>query len=222
MFDSIINGGLDWTSVLICTIVSIVLGLGVALAYTFKKEHNTNFVITLAILPSIVQVVIMMVNGNIGAGVAVAGAFSLVRFRSAPGGAKEIGAVFLAMAIGLTTGMGYVWFASLFTVIICAFMMILTFLGFGDSTDVLEKNLKIVVPEDFDYTKDFDEVFDKYLAKYELKKAKTTNLGSLYELQYRVIFKRESNQKSFIDDLRFRNGNLPIILQEYRVEETEL
>lgn len=222
MFDSVINGSLTWNSASICTIVSVVLGLFIALCYTYKKEHNKNFVITLVILPAVIQMVIMMVNGNIGAGIAVAGAFSLVRFRSVPGGSKEISSIFLTMAVGLATGMGYVWFACIFTVFICLVMILLTYLNFGSTENKLDKNLKIVVSEDFDYTKEFDEVFKQYLDEHELKKVKTTNLGSLFELTYKVTFKKDLDQKKFIDDLRFRNGNLPIICSEYKVIESEL
>ena len=208
-FSSIISGSITLTTFLICTAVSLVLGILTALVYMFRNRCSQSFAVTLAILPAIVQVVIMMVNGNIGAGVAVAGAFSLVRFRSAPGTAKEIGAIFLAMAIGLATGMGYVSLAAAFFLIIGAFMLILNFVKFGDG-DHAERTLKITIPENLDYDGIFDDLFVKYTDKSSLEKVKTSNMGTLYELHYSIVLKGDEIPKAFIDELRTRNGNLNI------------
>lgn len=155
--------------------------------------------------------VIMMVNGNIGAGVAVAGAFSLVRFRSAPGTAKEISAIFAAMCTGLTIGMGYILFAIIFAIIACAFTLVLDISNFGEVKDAT-KTLTITIPESLNYTDVFDDIFKTYTNSVELISAKTTNMGSLFKLTYEVSMKDTSKEKEFIDDLRCRNGNLDILI----------
>ena len=164
---------------------------------------------TLALLPAIVQVVIMLVNGSIGAGIAVMGAFNLVRFRSVPGSAKEICSIFLAMALGLATGMGYLLLAGILVVVICTIQLIFSFIKIGDKTSV-KKELRITIPESLDYTGVFDELFEQYTKSNELVEVKTANMGSLYKLRYIVILKEQSQEKQFIDDLRCRNGNLEI------------
>ncbi len=208
-FSSIISSSITLSTFMICTAVSLVLGILTALVYMFKNRCSQSFAITLAMLPAIVQVVIMMVNGNIGAGVAVAGAFSLVRFRSAPGTAKEIGAIFLAMAIGLATGMGYVSLAAIFFLIIAVFMLLLNSVKFGNG-DKAERTLKITIPEDLDYEGVFDDLFSKYTEQATLEKVKTSNMGTLYELHYSIVLKSKEIPKSFIDEIRTRNGNLNI------------
>jgi uncharacterized membrane protein YhiD involved in acid resistance len=218
-FSSIISGSITVPAFLICTAVSLVLGILTALVYMFRNRCSQSFAITLAVLPAIVQVVIMLVNGNIGAGVAVAGAFSLVRFRSAPGTAKEIGAIFLAMAIGLATGMGYVTLAVLFFIIIGAFMLLLNVVKFG-SGDKAERTLKITIPENLDYDGIFDDLFSQYTEKSSLEKVKTSNMGTLYELQYLIVLKTDEIPKAFIDELRTRNGNLNITCSKVDIKET--
>ena len=218
-FSSIITTSITMSTFLICTAVSIVLGIMTALVYMFRNRCSQSFAITLAVLPAIVQVVIMLVNGNIGAGVAVAGAFSLVRFRSAPGTAKEIGAIFLAMAIGLATGMGYVTLAVLFFVIIGAFMLLLNLVKFGDG-DRAERSLKITIPENLDYDGIFDDLFTQYTERATLEKVKTSNMGTLYELQYSIVLKSKEIPKAFIDELRTRNGNLNITCSKVSEKET--
>ena len=210
MLNSIIGMEITLPTFLICTAVSLLLGIGTAVLSMFKSRCSQSFAITLAILPAIVQIVIMLVNGNIGAGVAVAGAFSLVRFRSAPGTAKEIGAIFLAMAIGLATGMGYIALAGIFFVVIAAAMLLLTATRFGRH-DASERVLKITIPENLDYDGLFDDVFQTYLKSYSLDKVKTSNMGTLYELQYQITLKGSQVPKAFLDELRCRNGNLNIV-----------
>ena len=217
-FSSIISSQITLATFLICTAVSLILGVLTALVYKHKNRCSQSFAVTLAILPAIVQVVIMLVNGNIGAGVAVAGAFSLVRFRSAPGTAKEIGAIFLAMAIGLATGMGYVTLAVLFFAIIGIFMLVLNLIKFGDG-DENERTLKITIPENLDYDGIFDDLFSRYTKKATLEKVKTANMGTLYELQYSIILKSNEIPKQFIDELRCRNGNLNITCSKVGTKE---
>ena len=210
MLDSIIGSELTLSAFLICTAVSLLLGAGTACAAMYRSRTTQSFAVTLAILPAVVQLVIMLVNGNLGAGVAVAGAFSLVRFRSAPGTAKEIGALFLAMALGLATGMGYVVLAVLLFVILAGVMLALTALRFGQRGDAA-RILKITIPEDLDYDGLFDDLFERYTTAHTLEKVKTTNMGTLYELHYRINLRQEPVSKSFLDELRCRNGNLTIV-----------
>ena len=165
---------------------------------------------TLAMLPAMVQIIIMMVNGNIGAGVAVAGAFGLIRFRSAPGSAREIGMVFLTTAIGLATGMGYVIVAAAFFIIIAVFSILLTLVGFGAGEED-ERELKITIPEKLDYDGLFDDLLNKYTRYAELERVKTTSMGTLYELSYKVVLRDQQKSKEFLDELRTRNGNLSIV-----------
>ncbi len=175
----------------------------------YRSRSTQSLAITLAILPAVVQAVIMLVNGSIGAGIAVAGAFSLVRFRSAPGTAREIAAIFLAMAIGLATGMGYVGLAVLLFLILAGAMLALTVLRFGQKEDA-GRILKITIPEDLDYDGLFDDLFERYTTAHTLEKVKTTNMGTLYELRYRITLRQEPVPKVFLDELRCRNGNLNI------------
>ncbi|MBQ9019775.1 DUF4956 domain-containing protein [Candidatus Saccharibacteria bacterium] len=207
MFNSIINGGITIENFAACLGVAFVLGLIVALTHMKTTHSNRNFIMTLSILPVLVTTVILMVNGNLGTGVAVMGAFSLVRFRSIPGNSRAILSVFFAMAIGLAVGTGYIAFAAVFTVAVAIITFILHLINFGAGS-LQEKKLTLLVPEDLDYTSAFDRTFDKYLNGYTLEKAKTTNLGSLFELTYRINLKKGINEKEFIDHLRTKNGNL--------------
>ena len=209
MLNSILGTELTLTSFLICMGVSLLLGVGTALVAGYRSRSTQSLAVTLAILPAVVQAVIMLVNGSIGAGIAVAGAFSLVRFRSAPGTAREIAAIFLAMAIGLATGMGYVGLAALLFLIQAGAMLALTALRFGQKEDA-GRILKITIPEDLDYDGLFDDLFERYTTAHTLEKVKTTNMGTLYELRYRITLRQEPVPKVFLDELRCRNGNLNI------------
>ena len=209
MLNSILGTELTLTSFLICTGVSLLLGVGTALVAGYRSRSTQSLAVTLAILPAVVQAVIMLVNGSIGAGIAVAGAFSLERFRSAPGSAREIAAIFLAMAIGLATGMGYVGLAALLFLILAGAMLALTALRFGQKEDA-GRILKITIPEDLDYDGLFDDLFERYTTAHTLEKVKTTNMGTLYELRYRITLRQEPVPKVFLDELRCRNGNLNI------------
>ncbi len=218
MLNSIIGSTLNIGTFLICTAVSLSLGILTALLMCFKSKSSQSFCITLALLPAVVQIVIMLVNGNIGTGVAVAGAFSLVRFRSAPGNAKEISAIFLCMALGLATGMGYVAAAAVFFLIIAAVFIILNLTHFGEGSRH-ERNLKITIPENLDYEGIFDDLFEKYTKSHTLEKVKTVNMGTLFELNYMVVFKSSEIPKAFIDEIRTQNGNLNIICGRETVKD---
>ena len=211
MLDSIITGTeITVPAFFICTAVSLALGLGAALLSMYKAKYSRSFVVTLALLPAMVQLIIMLVNGNIGAGVAVAGAFGLIRFRSVPGSAKEIGLVFLATAIGLATGMGYVVIAAVFFAVIALFTLLLTVTGFGAGA-ADERELRITIPESLDYDGLFDDLFERYTRSAELDRVKTTNMGTLYELSYKIVLRDAHGTKAFLDELRTRNGNLNIV-----------
>ena len=205
------TGTVNLETALACTVVSVLLGLFIAGVYMVQEKHySKSFILTLAVLPALVQVVIMLVNGNLGTGVAVMGAFSLIRFRSVPGTAKEIATIFFAMVVGLATGTGYIGYAAAITAIICLVMFVLTKSHFGEM-GTREKELKITIPESLDYNGVFDDVFTEYTKRAELFMVKTTNMGSMYELQYHIEFKNQTDEKQFIDALRCRNGNLTIV-----------
>ena len=223
MFTSIITANsLTLGVAMMCTAVSIVLGIIIAGAYMLcEKNYSKNYIITLALLPALVEVVIMLVNGNLGTGVAIMGAFSLVRFRSMPGNAKEIAGVFFSMVVGLATGMGYLTFAGLITVLLGVILVVLSRTGFGKKK-AGDMDLRITIPEHLDYVDVFDEVFSKYTKSSELVRVKTTNMGSMYELFYKVNLQDIKNQKAFIDDLRIRNGNLNISLAKSESRSDEL
>lgn len=217
MFESIISTSLNFYSASICFIVSVILGLLISYTNMLTNRYSKNFSITLAILPLLVSIIIIMVNGNLGAGVAVAGAFSLIRFRSVPGNSRDIILIFFAMTIGIAIGMGYVIYSVLIAVLGCLFIYALSKTNFANKAN--ERVLEITIPEELDYTTIFDDIFKKYLKEYKLEKVKTINLGSLFELTYRIVL--NGNEKELIDDLRIRNGNLKIQL-ERPVDENEL
>lgn len=205
--------GIAVSSFLTCLAGALVLGAFLAFVFTYKSKTNytKSFVGTLLILPAVVAIVIMMVSGNIGTGIAVAGTFSLVRFRSIPGTAREIGAIFLAMAVGLACGMGYLGFAAIFALVMGLVSVVYNLSTLGEhASDSLDKTLRITVPEDLEYGAAFRDVFSQYTTEASLIGVKTTNLGSLNRLTYAVRLKDAGTEKEFIDDLRVRNGNLEI------------
>lgn len=214
-FKSLFDGesGISVGNFFICLAVGLALGVVLAVGYKLKGRCTKSFATTLAILPAVVCVVIMLVNGNIGAGVAVAGAFSLVRFRSAPGTAKEIVAIFIAMCSGLLLGMGYIAFACIFTVIMAVILFVLNVVKIWNvKQSPKEKTLQITIPEDLNYSEVFDDLFKKYTDSYESVSVKTTNMGSMFKLKYHVVLKDVTQEKQFIDELRCRNGNLEIMM----------
>ena len=209
------------TVYVICSLASLVLGAVIAWAAGYKSRQSKSFMLALLLIPVIVQMVIMLVNDNVGAGVAVMGAFSLVRFRSAPGSAKEIVSIFLAMATGLATAKGYLALAAVFVIVVCLIMVISNFVTVKVKDD-LQRELKITIPEDLNYAHEFDDLFEKYTRQFKLMNVKTTNMGSLYKLIYQVELKSEDNVQAFIDELRCRNGNLEISMMVPPMEERVL
>jgi hypothetical protein len=223
VFDTETSATIAVTDFLLCVGVALLVGLFLALVYTYKSRYTMSFVVTLAILPAVVCVVIMMVNGNVGAGVAVAGAFSLVRFRSVPGTAKEIGTIFLAMGAGLISGMGYLGFAVLFALVLGLCMLAYNLLGLGvRRKPSLNKTLRITIPEDLNYSEVFDDLFEQYTTRCEMISVKTTNMGSLFKLVYNITLKDSKKEKEFIDALRCRNGNLEIAISQQEPNTYEL
>ena len=221
LFNPIYTTNFTFLSYIICTVTSLVLGFIIALSSGFKSRQSRSFLLSLFLLPAIVQTVIMLVNGSVGTGIAVMGAFSLVRFRSVPGSAKEIVSIFFAMATGLATAMGYVFLASLFVIIVCTVMMLSSFVKIKDKDDLV-RELRITVPEDLNYAHSFDDLFETYTKSAKLVTVKTTNMGSLYKLVYKIQLNDEEHIQSFIDDLRCRNGNLEILIAIPAVAENVL
>ena len=204
MLNSILSAEITLTQFLICELTAMALGFGTSLVFLLRDRHTGAFSQALALLPGVVTLVIMLVNGNIGAGLAVAGTFALVRFRSAPGSAKEITGLFISVAIGLACGMGFVGAAAIF------YVLLLGGIRYGEE-GVKHRHLKITVPENIDYETVFDDLFQRYTSFHELYKVRTTNMGTLYELHYRIELKDPRHTREFIDELRCRNGNLNII-----------
>ncbi|MBQ4247759.1 MAG: DUF4956 domain-containing protein [Ruminococcus sp.] len=214
-FTTVTNGTL-----LLSSLVSIILGAIIAASFNFRNKKSKGFLMTLSVLPFIVQIVIMLVNGNVGTGVAVMGAFSLVRFRSVPGNAKDICSIFLAMAAGLATGTMHLILASLAVIVVCALNVVYTLIPDSRSAGA-EKELTILIPESLDYASVFDDIFDNYTTQNELTQVKTVNMGSLYKLKYTIKLKDKTKEKEMLDEIRVRNGNLEVICSRNRSNETE-
>jgi len=225
MFDftggSILGETLTLGALLLCTIAALFFGFVVALLYMFRNKHSKTLAVTLVILPAIVQIIIMLANRNIGVGIAVAGAFSLIRFRSVPGNARDISCLFFAMALGFVAGMGYLLYGFVFLILIGLVFFILTGVGFGQK-ELETRTLRITIPEDLDYDGLFDDIFVKHTQSAELEKVRTSNMGSLYELTYRVTLSEAVISKEFMDELRCRNGNLKILFSRRLSEKEEL
>lgn len=222
IFDSDLVQTITLSQFLLCVGVALAVGLFLAVTYSYKTSSSKSFVVTLAILPVVVCVVIMMVNGNVGTGVAVAGTFSLVRFRSAPGTAKEIGAIFIAMGAGLMLGMGYLGYAVLFAVIVSLCTLIYNQSRFGEKKNSLDKTVTVTIPEDLNYTHVFDDIFEKFTQNHVITKVKTTNMGSLFKISYNLRLKDMSLEKDLIDEIRTRNGNLEITVSPLQTVENGL
>lgn len=210
MFNSVINESVNVLSFLEIVGFSILLGLLHSYIEMKTNKYSKNFIITLSVLPVLVSMVILMVNGNLGTGIAVLGSFSLIRFRSVPGNSREILSVFFSMVIGLSLGTGYIAFGVILTIIVSLYLVILKVMKYGEKEK--SKILSILIPEDLDYTNIFNDIMDKYTSSNELIKTKTTNMGTMYELTYNITMKSDVNEKEFIDDIRVRNGNLKVSL----------
>lgn len=200
----------DLSVFLLSLLFALIIGLIMAFGYTVKNRYTKSFVLTIALLPAIVCVVIMVVNGNIGAGIAVMGAFSLIRFRSAPGIAKEIIMIFSAMGAGLLAGMGSLPLSIIFSIILTGIFILYNCITFGKGGQEKFKVLTVTIPEDLDYSEIFDDIFAEYTSSYELIKVKTTNMGSMFRLTYNISLKDPKKEKAMIDIIRERNGNLDI------------
>ena len=223
LFDTDLTTVISVTDFLLCLCTSLVIGLIMTFSYMYRTRYTKSFVITLALLPAVVCVVIMMVNGNVGTGVAVAGAFSLVRFRSVPGTAKEICTLFLAMGAGLIAGMGYLGFALLFTLVLCVTFVLYNRLDFGTKKNSETfKTLTITIPEDLDYSGVFDDIFSEFTKSHDLIRVKSTNMGSMFKLTYNVMLRDVTREKEMIDKIRCRNGNLEITVSKQETVGTEL
>ena len=209
MLNSIFSDSITLPSIIILLSASIVLGILNALVYGYKTRHTAGFGLTLALLPTISAMIIFMVNDHLGVGVAVAGAFTLVRFRSVAGTGRQMAAILTSMALGLMLGMGYIGLAVIVFVIIALVTILLTSFGFAAGES---KMLKITVPEDLNYDGLFDDIFEKYTSCARLEKVRTVNMGTLFELTYSINLKDGGIPKSFIDELRTRNGNLNVTI----------
>lgn len=198
-------------NVLIGLVCALVMGLIVSFVYMFKNTYSKSFVMTLVMLPAITQMIILLVNGNVGTGLAIMGAFSLVRFRSVPGSAREIGALFLAMSLGLFVGSGYVALGFAFLIVMGLAMLLMSVTSFGIPRQEV-RELRVSVPESLDYEGLLDDLLDKYAKPWHLERVRTTNMGSLFELTYHITLRKDVKTKEMFDELRCRNGNLPITL----------
>ena len=206
---------------LLCVGVAIILGIVISWTHKATTKTTPNFLLTLGILPMLVEVIILLASGQVEVSLAVAGAFSLVRFRSMPGNSKEIVSVFWAMAIGSALGLGYIWLSVLVTIFVAILIFVYTSI-LNKSTDNSQRRLKVVIPENLDYDDVFKDLLKKYTKEYELRKAKTTNMGSTYELTYFVSLKNGVKEKQFMDDIRVRNGNMTVLLERPEISEVEL
>ena len=198
-------------NVMIGLLCALGMGLVVSLVYMFKNTYTKSFVMTLVMLPAITQMIILLVNGNVGTGLAIMGAFSLVRFRSVPGSAREIGSLFLAMSLGLFVGSGFVVLGFAFLVVMATALLLMSVTSFGTPAKEV-KELKISIPENLDYDGLLDDLLNKYCKPWHLERVRTTNMGSLYELTFHVTLKKNAPTKEMFDEIRCRNGNLPIAL----------
>ena len=220
-YDIFTDTAVDPAMMLLAIGVSLLLGLVIAKVYQFKTVYSKSFVMSLALLPTLIAIVIFLVNGSLGAGVAVMGAFSLIRFRSAPGGAKELVSIFLVMTIGIAIGMGYLVFATVFTLIMSLAMLLLEVVNFGQMKHSM-RQLTVVIPESLDYESIFDDIFNKAANHVELANVKTSDMGSLFKLKYIIQLNGRMTEKELIDALRTRNGNLEIAISRYITKENEL
>lgn len=221
MFNSIFDStsaGLEITSALIAAGVALLLGVALAITHAKTTQTTKGMMITLAVLPVLVMAVMIMINGNLGTSIAILGAFSLIRFRSIAGRAKDLLAVFAAMMIGLALGMGHVLFATVVMVIYIVAVVLFTYTHFLEP-DRKERLLKVVIPEDLDYDEVFEDIFKQYTSRHHLVRMKTIDMGSLYKLTYDVRMKRGVKEKEFLDAIRVKNMNLKVLLSEPCCEE---
>ena len=223
MFDSIYSSTVTPSQFFIMTAVALVTGFLYAWIMSYRIRSTKRFFIVTALIPFVVAAVITFVNGNIGAGVAIGGAFSLIRFRSAQGSADEIAAILVAMGSGIAFGMGYIGYGVVILVALAVLFLLLSFVPLfeykGMAADQL---LRITIPESLEYNGTFDEIFAHYLKKIENAGVKTTGMGSMFRLSYKVQLKNPAEEKAFIDELRTKNGNLEVALLPYTETQNQL
>lgn len=221
MFNTIFDNttaGLEITTALIAAGVAVLLGLAIAVTHAKTTQTTKGMLITLAILPVLVMAVMIMINGNLGTSIAILGAFSLIRFRSMEGRAKDLLAIFAAMMIGLACGMGHILFGAVITAIYIVAIILFSCTRLLEP-DRHERILKIVVPEDLDYDEAFESILQKYTSRHRLVRMKTINMGSLYKLTYEIKMRQGVKEKEFLDEIRVKNCNLKILLSEPCCEE---
>ena len=212
MFNSIfVNGSMTAGTLALIMGLALLLGFAGALYYHRMNDATRSFTFTLAMLPLIISTIIMVVNGNLGAGIAVAGSFSLIRFRSVQGTGQEILAVFLAAAVGLCLGAGYAAMACLLTVLCLLVHAVLSVCGFGGAADG-RREVRICVPESLEYEGLFDDLLKENFASYRLIRVRTVDMGAAYQLVYQGELRGSGESKRFLDAVRERNGNLPVSL----------
>lgn len=220
----VVGETLSLYGMIISLIASLVLGVFISLIYLFthrKEGYSPSFTITLIMLPAIIDIVIMLIGNSVARAFSLAGAFSLIRFRSAPGDAKDIAYVFFTLGVGLACGMGYIAYAAIFAFTLCTVMVILYFIKYAEpKSPVME--LKITVPEDLNFEGAFEDILSKYTSHYKLRRIKTKNFGTLFEVAYYIKLKHNTQKKEFIDQLRCKNGNLNISLIQRAYDEKSL
>ena len=224
MFESPFSDGIiSPLDIFLCLGVALVMGVIFSFMCHYKSKSTKSFLVATSLLPLVVALVIVLVNGNIGTGIAIAGAFSLVRFRSAPGTAKEICIIFIAMAAGLAFGMGYLAYGAIFIMISGVVLLLLEKLKIWElRVNNTEKIIRITIPEELDYTDVFDDIFKKYTKKYEIVKVKTINMGSMFKVYYQINLNSVKDEKKLLDEIRIRNGNLEVSIQRVDYKKSEL
>ena len=223
IFDTNASSSISIENFFVCFSLSFILGMILAVGYTLKSRYTKSFAISLVLMPPVICIIIMLVNGNLGAGVAVAGVFGVARYRSAQGSSKQIVSIFIAMCSGLLIGMGYIAFSLIFTIVMAVLLFMLNILKIWDKQQVpKEKTLYITIPEDLNFTEAFDDIFKEYTQSCETVCVRTTNMGSMYKLKYDIVLKDLKQEKLFIDSLRCRNGNLEIMICNREVHQDEL
>ncbi len=220
MLNSILTTPVTFTGLIITLAGSLVMGILTALVFSYKNRLSASLSVTLAVLPVAMSMVTIMINGNLGIAVAVAGGFTLVRFRSIAGNGREISAVFTVMTLGVTCGMGYIGMAAIFFAVVAVLVFALTALHFGEKRG--EKLLRVTIPEDYDYVGLLDDVFKKYNITASVEKIKTTNMGSLIDVTYKVTLPGDTLTKNMLDEIRARNGNLCVMVCNYSQSREQL
>lgn len=214
LFTSTTETSISIESALMTLFFALLVGTIISVGYlkTAKKGTNTqNFTLTLILLPAVIAVIILMIGSNVARAFSLAGAFSIIRFRSAPGEPKDIAYILFSLAAGLACGVGFYGFGILVAIILCIVMYVLHLTNYGGKRTNTQL-LQITIPEDLDYEGTFDDILKQYTTSFELKRVKTSALGSLYQLYYVVSLEGDTPKKAFLDELRCRNGNLNITL----------